>query len=219
MKTNSKIFVSVLAATVMFSTACGAAEESSFDFVAGYHWLFPKKDMDWKSASGVEVQARFWPSEHLGFGLVAASDIWKAKTVITEEEGVDSYFYTSVWGDASVTSLGASLLYRSESSASVKLLLDLGLRYALVDSAVYGEAAYDGPDGSNYLNEKIDIEDTFLLVIGAGLEFEVTRNIALILGLGYQIDLKKPEETFAGESLGETSLDAVTCGLSLSCKF
>ncbi|MDD4871365.1 MAG: outer membrane beta-barrel protein [Kiritimatiellae bacterium] len=219
MKTNRQILTYTLAGIMIFGVVCAGAEEKSFDLVTGYHWLSPKKDMDWKDASGIEMQLRFWQSEHLGFGVVAAYDTWKARTEITEEEGVDSYFYTSVFGDASVTSLGASLLYRSESSASVKLLLDIGLRYALVDSSVYGEAAYDGPGGPNYFNEKIDIDDTVLFVVGAGVEFEVTKDIALILGLGYQIDLKKPEETFAGESLGETGLDAVKYGLSLTCKF
>ena len=196
-----------------------SAQEKSFDLTAGYHWLHPTKSEDWKNASGIEIQARFWQNEHLGFALVGAADTWKAKTEISEVDTGDTYSYTSVNGDASITSFGASLLYRSESHADVKLVLDLGLRYALVDSSVYGEAAYDGPGGPNYLYDKIDIDNTLLFVLGAGVEFEVTDNIAFTLGAGYQVDINKPEETFVGESLGETGLDAVSFCILLNCKF
>ena len=221
MKTNRQISVKAMAAVLMMGVCCSGAvaQEKSFDLVAGYHWLTPKKDADWRSAGGIEIQGRFWQNEHLGFALVGDFDTWNARTEVTEIDTGDTYTYTSVKGDASVTSLGASLLYRSESTAEVKLVMDLGLRYALVDSAVLGEAAYDGPGGPNYLNEKINIENTLLLVAGAGLEFEVTRNVSFTLGIGYQVDLKKPEETFAGESLGKTGLDAVAYNILLSCKF
>lgn len=207
----------VLALSVFGSGAM--AEDKSFNLVAGYHWLSPKKSEDWRNAGGIEIQGRFWQNEHLGFALVGAADTWDAKTEIVEEDTGDTYLYSSVKGDASVTSFGASLLYRSASSAEVKLVMDFGLRYAMVDSAVYGEAAYDGPGGPNYLYDKINIDNTLLFTLGAGLEFEVTKDISFIIGIGYQIDLNKPEEKFAGESLGETGLDAASFNMMLSCKF
>ena len=209
-----------IAAALLFCAASvgAAAEQTSFDIVMGYHLLLPKKYMDWRIADGAEIQARLWQSEHIGLALSAASDTWSAKPETSVEQSADSYVSSSVSGDASVTTLGASILYRSEPSAEVKLILDLGLRYALVDSSVYGEASYSGTGGSNYLYEKIGIENSLLFVIGAGLEFEVTKNISFTIGAGYQVDLKKPKETFAGESLGETSLDAVSFNLLLACR-
>jgi len=47
----------------------------------------------------------------------------------------------------------------------------------------------------------------------------VTKDVAFIAGIGYQVDMQKPEETYAGESLGETGFDAITCNLGLVCKF
>lgn len=221
MKTTSNMLKHAMAAITMMGVCCtgAVAGESPFDIVAGYHWLSPKKDKDWKNASGIEIRGRLWQGENLGLALVAASDTWKAKSVVDEQETADTYVYSSVSGDASVTSFGASLCYRSEPRADVKLIMDMGLRYALVDSSLYGEAAYDGPGGPNYLNEKINIENTILFVLGAGLEFEMTRNVALIVGVGYQVDLQKPQETFAGQSLGETSLDAVSYTVALACSF
>ncbi|OGV67615.1 MAG: hypothetical protein A2283_07605 [Lentisphaerae bacterium RIFOXYA12_FULL_48_11] len=221
MKTNRQIpvYAMTLALALSSWSACASAQEKTFDLVAGYHWLHPTKSEDWKSAGGIEIQARFWQNEHLGFALVGAADTWKAKTEVYEEDTGDTYFYTSVDGDASITTFGASLLYRSESHADVKLVLDFGLRYALIDSSVYGEAAYDGPGGPNYLYDTIDIDNTLLFVLGGGIEFTVTENIAFTLGVGYQVDINKPEETFVGESLGETGLDAVSFGMLINCRF
>lgn len=215
---NTTVCTIVLALVLNSWSDYVSAQEKTFELAAGYHWLNPTKDEDWKRAGGIEIQARFWQNEHLGFALVGASDTWKARTEVYEEDTGDAYFYTSVDGDASITSLGASLLYRSESSAEVKLVLDFGLRYALIDSSIYGEAAYDGPGGPNYLYDKIDIDNTLLFVLGAGVEFAITDNIAFTIGAGYQVDINKPEETFAGESLGETGLDAVSFCMLLNCK-
>jgi hypothetical protein len=221
MRTNRHTSVCTMLAVLTLGAFCtgAVADDKSFDLVAGFHGLSPRKNADWKSASGVEIQGRFWRNEHLGFALVGAFDTWNARTEISEEDTGDTYVYTSVMGDASVTSLGASMLYRSGSSDEVKLVMDIGLRYAMVNSAIYGEAAYDGPGGPNYLYEKIGIENTLLFVIGAGMEFDIAKDISFTLGVGYQVDLNKPEERFAGVSLGETGLDAVSYSVLLSCKF
>jgi opacity protein-like surface antigen len=222
MRTNRHVQAYALASFLVIGALCASAgnetEGNSVDIVAGYHWLTPRKDMDWKDAGGIEVGARFWMNKHIGLALAAASDTWKARPETVEEDTGDTYLYTSVTGDASLMSLGASLCYRSDPAASVKLIMEMGLRYAMVDSSVYGEAAYDGPGGPNYIYEKIDIDDTMLFVVGAGVDFEMTKNVSLILGVGYQVDLKKPEEMFAGESLGETGFDGISLGVALCCK-
>ncbi|MBA4386732.1 MAG: hypothetical protein C0404_02055 [Verrucomicrobia bacterium] len=221
MKTNKnrKTYAAMAILTLGMFCPGVMAGDQSFDLVAGYHWLSPGKDADWKNASGLELQGRFWRSAHLGIALVGSADTWKARTEITEEDSGNAYASTSIMGDASVTSLGASVLYRSGAVSDVKLVMDFGLRYAMVDSAVYAEAAYDGPGGPNYLYDKIHIDNTMLFVAGAGLEFEVSNEISLTLGVSCQVDINKPEERFAGSSLGETGLDAVSFGVLLSCKF
>lgn len=195
-----------------------ASGENSFELMAGCRGLSPIRDTDWETASGMELQGRFWPSEHIGLALVGAFDAWEARTAITERDDGTTYTYTAITGDATVTSLGASLLYRRGSSGDVNLIIDLGLRYASVNSAVYAEAAYDGPGGPNYLYERIAIENTLLFVAGAALDFRVTDNVSLTLGVGYQVDLNRPEETYAGESLGKTDLGAASVMVGLVCR-
>ena len=220
MKSIGHSYIYAMSMALALGAFGGNVEENgnSFELVAGYHGLSPLRDADWDSASGIEIQGRFWQNEHIGLALVGSFDAWKAKTAITEVDDGHAYTYTAITGDATVTSLGASILYRTGSSGDVKLIIDLGLRYATVNSSVYSEAAYDGSGGPNYLYEKIDIEDTLLFVAGAELEFQVTENASLILGVGYQVDLNKPEETFVGESLGETDLGAASFIIGFACR-
>ena len=206
------------AALVTGSCLTAMADESECDLVIGCHSLSPTRDMDWKGGGGLEIQSRFWNDEHIGFALVGAFDTWDAVSVTSESEGINSYSYTAISGDASVTSFGAAVLYRSGSSGDVRLIIDLGLRYAAVGSAVYAEAAYDGPGGPNYSYEKIEIDNTMLFAAGAALEFEMTKNVSLELGVKCLVDLNKPEETYLGESLGDTDFGAVTFGIGLICR-
>lgn len=200
---------------------CGTAVHASddtFELVVGGHGIAPTRSADWNTAGGLEIQGRFWPSEHIGLALAGGFDTWRAKKAVTEMDDGQSYTYTAIAGDASVASLGASLLYRTSSAGDVNLILEFGLRYAAVESSVYAEAAYDGPGGPNYLYEKIDIANTMLFVTGVSLQFQATESVALTLGVGYQVDLLSPEETYAGESLGNTDFGATLFTVGLACR-
>jgi hypothetical protein len=70
----------------------------------------------------------------------------------------------------------------------------------------------------NYSYETIEIDNTVLFAAAAVLEFDMTKNISLDLSLGYLADLNKPEETYLGESLGDTDFGAFTFGIALVCR-
>jgi hypothetical protein len=106
-------------------------EKYDIDLVIGGHGLSPTRDMDWDSGGGVDIQGRFWKNENFGFALTGVFETWDAVSETSEVEGSDSYYYTAISGDASVTSFGASVLYRSDPTDEVRLIIDLGLRYAL----------------------------------------------------------------------------------------
>jgi len=206
------------AALVAGSCLNTMAAEGEYDVAIGFHSLSPTRDMDWDSGGGLDIQGRIWKNDHLGFALAGSFETWNAVSVISEVEGQNSYSYTAISGDAAVNSIGASVLYRSSQGGDVRLIIDLGLRYASISSAVYAEGAYDGPGGPNYSYDKIEIDDTLLFAAGAALEFSMTRNVSLELSIRGLVDLNKPEETFLGESLGDTDFGAVTFGIGLVCR-
>jgi hypothetical protein len=180
---------------------------------ANYNMLSPAQGEDWDDASGFEVQGRFWHGGHVGFALAAGSDTWAAQKTVSEIDDGSVYSYSSIDGDATVTTLGASLLYRSSA-----MFIELGLRFAFIDSSVYAEAIYEDDSGSDYLREVIEIENTTFFVARMGVELEMTEDVFLVPSIGYQVDLGRPSETWAGEPLGETDFRAVTFGIGITCR-
>jgi len=201
--------VSVIAGQAAFAGADTPESELFINFSA----LSPSLGDDWDDASGFEVQGRFWNNGHIGFALSAGSDTWSAKETVSEFDDGSVYSYTAINGDATVTTLGASLLYRSSA-----MFVELGLRFALIDSSVYAEAIYEDDSGSDYRYSVIDIDDTTLFVARIGVELEMTEDVFLVPSVGYQVDLGKPNERWAGELLGETDFRAVTFGIGITCR-
>ena len=194
--------------------AAGAEGESApFDVYVGFNGISPGQDDDWDDAAGLEVQARFWRNQHLGIALAVGSEMWEAVGTVSEFDDGRISEYTALSGDASLTSVGLSLLYHSSGA-----FVEIGMRYLSVDSSVFVEASYDGPDGSDYRYEAIDIADTLIFTARVGFEVELADRIMLIPSIGYQVDLRKPEEKFAGQSLGETDFRGVTFGIGLACE-
>lgn len=204
-----------VAVALVFALYAGnvCANENSFELFAGVDGLSPSRGDDWSHGSGLEIQGRFWQNEHIGLALSIGSDVWTAKKTVSEYDDGSVYSYTAISGDATVMNFGGSLLYHSN-----MVLIELGLRYASIDSSVYVDAVYNGPDGADSRYETIDIDSTMLFVARLGIEFEFAEDILCIPYIGYQVDLWTPDERFAGESIGETDLRAVTFGLGFSCK-
>jgi len=211
------VIITLLATAALAAIAFPAAADEqggdTLELLASFNALSPAAGDDWDSAAGFEVQGRIWQHGRIGFALTAASDLWEAKSVVSEFSDGNSYSYTSISGDATVTSLGIALLYRSEA-----MFLELGLRFASIDSSVYAEAIYEEGATSDYRYEIIEIEDTTFFTARIGVELEMTEEVFLVPSIGYQVDLGKPVESFAGESIGETDLRATTFGIGIVCR-
>lgn len=206
------------AAASVLAICTAETVQAGMDLVARMNWLAPGKGEDWSSAAGVEMQARFWQAERVGIALSAGCDAWNAVNDVIEEEDEEAYLYTSVSGDAVVTPVGLSMLYRSEVMEDMNLLFELGFRYAFVDSSVYSEAVYEDDAESISYADTVSIEDAMLAVIGINLEIKANEQLSVEFGLRQQFDLGKPREKFVGQDIGETSFQgtAFTVGVVMS---
>ncbi|MBN2301256.1 MAG: hypothetical protein JXN60_01935 [Lentisphaerae bacterium] len=198
---------------------CALAQDSFQEFSLSAHWLSPSRDTDWSSASGVEAQVQFWHTRNTGMALAMGAETWNATDDVYEETGPSSYTYSAVGGDASVTLLGVSALHRAELMEGLNILMDAGIRWAFISSNIRSDAVYEDAAGSTYVSDTIEIEDTVLAVVGVHLEGNLNENVSIRTGLSYRIDLSKPEETFIGESIGETSFQAVSFSVGVACAF
>lgn len=200
-------------------SAQSIAGEQSQEIVVIARWLSPTREMDWASGSGVEAQVRFWQTERTGIALTAGGETWTAVSDVYEEASDSSYLYSATSGDTSVALLGISVLHRSLLMEGLSILMDLGVRYAFIESALQSEVFYEDASGSVALVDTIEIDDTVLGVAGVSLDAHLNDTVSIQAGVSYQVDLSKPAETFAGEFIGDTSFQAVSFNLGIACVF
>lgn len=211
---NAIRLYAVAAMLLSYSAIAADGDLVPFDINVGFNWISPGRSGDWDRGAGLDVQARFWKNEHLGIAFMAGAETWDAVSVVSDYDDGRVREYTAIDGDISATVLGVSLLYRSSG-----VFLDLGVRYMNIDSSVFVEYSYDGPGEKDYRYDTIKIDDTLLFSAKLGFELELVEGMWLVPSIGYQVDLRKPTEKFAGQPIGETDFRGMTLGVGISCTF
>jgi len=208
----------IIAVSIGATLACRAQSESS-DLLIRFRGVHPSEEQDWDSGAGVELQARFWQSENVGFSLAAGIGSWDVVSEYLEEFDEYGYYSSVIEGDASVIPVGGSLWFRGAPSPAIKLTFEAGLRYLIVESDIYASAYLEDVDGTFSSYDRIEIDNALVSILGVHLEAQVSDSFALHAGLGYQHDLTGPEETVLGESLGETDFSGTLFTIGAAVKF
>ncbi len=211
--------IQTMVAVTMLTICAAANAAASADLVGRMHWLAPGKSEDWSSAAGVEMQARFWQGDRVGFAVAAGCDVWNAVNDVIEESDDTAYLYTSVSGDAVAVPVGLSMLYRAEMMEDMDLMLELGLRYMFVDSSVYSEAIYEDDTESVSLADTVSIDNGLVAIIGLNLEMKANEQLSVEVGIAQQFDLNRPREKFTGKDIGETSFRGTMFTLGVVMSF
>ena len=213
MRTNAALCA---CAVVLGLTVSAVGEETSEGLAVVVRGLNPQESADWRSAGGVEVQARFWNDDAFGVAVAAGFESWQAETEFFEEQDSYGYFGTWIAGDASLVPVGISLLCRAEITEQVSLVFDGGLRYVFVDSGIHADVETDDGDGWVYSRDRVEIDDFLAGVVGMSLDAAVADGVSLFAGLGYQFGLTDAHEQYLGADIGSTSFQASSfhCGMA-----
>lgn len=210
----------IVAMAIAAAAALGAAAENEeyADMVVRFQGLSPAASEDWDTAAGIEAQLRLWDSERVAIALAIGFDSWEAKEEFSEDDDGSSYVAMHVSGEASLVPVGISAVYRAPLAGGLSLVMEAGVRYVFVDSAITTEVAYEDALGSDYFVEDVEIDDAMLAVLRVGLQADLSQELSIEGGIGYQFDVGRPNETFLGEDIGSTSFKAGSAyaGLVLS---
>jgi hypothetical protein len=210
--------IMIIASVVMGMGLWAWAGEEA-DVGVRFRGVAPADDMDWDSGTGLELQARFWSSKTLGVALSLGLDSWDAPTEYVAGEDAFGYMESTIQGSATVVPVGVSILCRSPVDRNCSFLFEVGLRYGLVDSSLHADVFYEDETGPVHISEDIDIDDAVFAVAGIAFEGAISPEVKLEAGFGYQFDLIKPDEMYAGKNLGETSFQAAAFHLGLVFMF
>ncbi len=208
----------VLCAALLLGTRFApAADESSSDVVVRFQYVAPAESEDWDRAVGLEGQFRLWGSKNVGVALAVGYQSWAAVEDSYVDDS-DGYYSSLIEGDAAVMPVGVSLLGRGEFMEDVNIVVEGGLRYAFVDSSIESSTYYERGGVGDRTVGTIDIENAVLGILAVELDMRVSENLALTLGIGYQLDLSGPKETYLGESIGDTDFSGtlITAGACLT---
>jgi hypothetical protein len=194
-----------LATLICLGTLSAIGQPTEVEVAAHLQGLGPAEDLDWSGAGGIEAQMRFWQEGNVALALCAGVQSWDAVEAYLESDDGQSAVATEIRGSTDLVPVGVSF--------------EGGLRYAFTDSDVTVDIAYVDDRDSLYTREVIEVEDTFLALAAADIEFLIAEGFRLSAGIGYQFDLTEPNESVLGADLGPTDFSAIMGRFGLSMAF
>ena len=168
--------------------------------IYGLNMPEPEHNNSFDNAFGVEVQPRFGEGP-LKFGLSVGVTQWDA-----EDSDVTAGWWifqerTQISGNLQAFSLGAALLYELPLGDSLRLVGEAGVKHHLMNSDV--EMKVTNLGGTSV--SELDYDNASTCELGANLEFEITKNVAGLIGAVYVFDLNHDHVKSAGEKLALTN--------------
>ncbi|HBA86161.1 MAG TPA: hypothetical protein DCZ95_18925 [Verrucomicrobia bacterium] len=185
------------------------APASKFELKVDGDYLFPGEDFYFDKAYGASAKLIYWLHKNFGLALAAGVQKWDAKDELRVDPAEDwgsgfAFIYGEKYsGDAKMFPLGGSVVAKFELAKKLNLSLEGGLRYVMISSDVSLETMgalvdtwYDNEIvDSVKLDYDVDMDNGFIGLLAADLDYEIVRNTSLFVGGGYQIDISKSTPT------------------------
>lgn len=230
-KFSSVVSACMITFAALHSESVHAEESASADVVSAQptgEWSFsidvirPGDDLFWDDARGGTVKYTMWKKPGLGLAFSAGIQNWGVNEEINSfasdiGNGLVLAYAAQLEGDAQMIPISALGVWRQELSPTVKLNLEAGLSYVIVNSDVqYVEAAALG-NRSGVLTEAyatdVDIDNGIVAVFAADLQYKNTPDSkwTFFAGVGGQADVSKGEVVYpftpiSGYAEGENEL-------------
>ena len=214
----------VLVASVIFTLNSIMADtpitqEPPHELKIGGAVISPSKTADWTSASGGEIQFRFWNSKNTGIGFSIGVQEWDAVSSTYTDSDTSGSVSMNIEGSMTLIPVGISLLSRTPLTSEMNLVLDAGIKYMRSSSDILVTSYVTQGNTTSVYVDKVYSEDSLTAVFGIYAEGLKANNMALHLGIGYQIDITKPHESFLGKDIGTTSFSGAMFSIGLVLSF
>jgi hypothetical protein len=181
-------------------------------FKASFIYYMPDDDDDWDKGYGAEAQLQAWQTDNLGFAFSVGMANWELTEYTYSGMLYGAYVAEKISGDATLTPIGVSILLRPKLEGGMKLTLETGIRYLLVDVNADYSAVVTGPGGTYVEDASYEADDAIVGVVQADLEFPVSKSAAFFGGVGLQFDISKSEASiwaYGQKTSGDVSAQAL----------
>lgn len=196
-----------------------ASQEQPSELKISAMVISPSKTADWTTASGIDVQFRFWNPQNIGIGLSIGAQEWDAVSSVYTDSDSTGSVSMSIDGNMTSIPIGISLLHRIPLTSDMHMILDVGLRYMSSSSDIFVTSYVTQRNTTSVYVDKVHCEDSFAAVFGIYAEGLRAGNMAFHFGIGYQADVTKPHESFLGNDIGTTRLSGATFSIGLIFSF
>lgn len=178
-------------------------------------------DDNWESAFGIDVEMVNWVSPAVGIAAAIGASQWSAREVELYDYYPDSgaSVTASLNGDATICPIGVSVLLRPIKSCTAEVTLEVGVRYAMVNSDVYARYSIQDGAGTDYSEDRIRMEDGFYGLMAFDMAFPISQYARISIGAGYQFDIDKGDAQFEGASIGNNEFEASIVRLGFNARF
>ena len=172
---------------------------------------------DYEGGLGLEGRLRLWLGPKVGLGLSLGLSSWDFNSQQVESRELFVVTHLSAAGNISLIPIGGSLLLRPIDDGDISLTLEAGFRYVVVNSDIeLNVRAADVFGNRQNVADTVDIEDGIVGVLGATLEKKLGPEVSLLIGIGYQFDVREGTVEFNGVELGDNELKALQIGIGLA---
>jgi len=153
---------------------------------------------DFTPGFGAETQIRFWPKNNLGFAFASGISFFFVDQLIATSD----HIVVTKEGSLLFFPFGGSILLSQNSNQNAEGIFEAGVRYVFVNSNL--KKVTTTTDSGTVTIDKIeyDIGNGIIGLVSAYVVTELSPELSLSLGLGYQFDISKGKEViyiFPGE--------------------
>jgi hypothetical protein len=179
----------------------GLGAERVFDLSVSPFVCIPSEGDTWQMGYGLEVQLRTWQTENWGWAISAAIQSFAANSGGFPDQL--NFVTASLDGDATAFAFGPSVIYRHREGERFFVLFDAGIRYVFVKPSVVADFAFTDHWGTlQQMDFPLEVDDRFMLQVGAAFGGEIKQDITWFAGLAYQLDVGGDDSSLLDYDIG-----------------
>ena len=165
----------------------------NIEFLVTLQSLMLNQQYDYTPGFGAETQIRFWLKDNLGFAVASGISFFTIDQFIASSDGLVVTKITKE-GTVLLFPVGGSILISLNPSNNLEVIFEGGVRYVFVKSGL--EEVRTTTDSGSVTTDRIeyDIENGVIGLVSAYAVTELSSNLNLSIGLGYQFDISKGKE-------------------------
>ena len=203
----------------LLSVLPASAQENhhSIEFFGTLQSYMFNQHYDFTPGFGAEAQIRFWPKTNLGLAIAGGMSFFTIDQLIaTSDDPIK--IEVAKEGTLLFFPLGGSILFSQNSNLNAEFILEAGVRYVFVNSNL--EQVTTTTDSGSVTTDRIkyDIGNGIIGLVSVYVVTELSQELRLSLGLGYQFDITKGNEVIL-DFPGEHELSSVLIRAGLITDF